>query len=58
MLLSGIYEGEHAEGEREMITLLRGSRFPSCEKCGNRVSYRLEHAAPYIQEDPDFAPET
>ncbi len=58
MLLSGIYECRHGDGARETITLLRGSRFPSCEKCGRRVSYRLAHPAPYIHEDPDFPPET
>ena len=56
MLLSGIYECKHTGGARSTITLLRGTRFPDCEKCGSAVTYRLVHAAPYIHEDPDFAP--
>lgn len=54
VLLSGIYECKHADGERTMITLIRGSRFPQCEGCGSQLSYRLTHEAPYIYEDPDF----
>ncbi len=53
--ISGIYECKHADGQREMITLIRGARFPNCQDCGDRLSYRLEHQAPYIYEDPDFA---
>lgn len=56
MLLSGIYECKHVDGQREMITLIRGSRFPECEQCGGKLSYRLTQEAPYIYEDPDFAP--
>jgi hypothetical protein len=54
VILSGIYECKHADGERETLTLVRGSRFPACEQCGSEVTYRLTHAAPYIYEDPDF----
>lgn len=53
---SGIYESRHADGARENVTLLRGARFPDCQDCGQNVTYRLKHAAPYIFEDPDFAP--
>lgn len=54
MLLSGIYECKHADGERETLTLVAGSRFPACEQCSSELTYRLLHAAPYIYEDPDF----
>lgn len=55
MELSGIYECKHADGQREMITLIRGTRFPHCQDCGKDLTYRLAHEAPYIYEDPDFA---
>lgn len=56
VLLSGIYEGKHAGGQVENITLIRGGRFPECRECGNRLTYRLVREAPYIYEDPDFTP--
>ncbi len=56
MLLSGIYECHHGDGQRGTVTLVRGSRFPTCEECENRLTYRLLHEAPYIYEDPDFGP--
>ncbi len=55
MEISGIYECKHEDGQRETITLIRGTRFLGCQECGDRVTYRLMHQAPYIYEDPDFA---
>ena len=52
---SGIYRLECHDGE-DTTALVRGHAFPTCELCGNRAQFRLIQGAPYILEDPDFAP--
>ncbi len=53
---SGIYRVECHDQGQETAAFLRGHVFPSCGICGRRARYRLVQAAPYIHEDPDFAP--
>jgi hypothetical protein len=38
------------------MALIRDDVFPDCELCGHRGRFRLIQQAPYILEDPDFAP--
>ena len=55
---SGVYHAVHHPEHRPAHSLLlrRGDRFPGCRRCESPV-YLLIHAAPYLGEDADFAPE-
>ena len=37
------------------MVLIRGERFPVCNRCDDAVRYKLLQATPHISEDPDFA---
>lgn len=54
---SGVYEICHSDEPRVQVLLLRDSLFPSCNRCGETVRYKLLQAAPHISEDPDFLEE-
>ena len=53
---SGIYEvihgGEHRQAHE--VVMLRGTSFPLCDTCDDRVRFRLVRTAPYIFQDGDF----
>jgi len=51
---SGIYQVLHESGEKDSIVFLRGSTFPACEDCGEKVRYIALRTAPYIFDDEDF----
>ena len=53
---SGIYRLECHDDPPDTVAQVRNLVFPSCERCGKRARYRLVQKAPYILEDPDFAP--
>jgi hypothetical protein len=53
--LSGIYEVRHENGTTTRAVFLRGQKFPTCQCCAEAVRYYLEHSAPYIFDDEDFA---
>jgi hypothetical protein len=53
---SGIYRLECHDQPADTAALVRNCVFPACELCGGRALYRLVQKAPYILEDPDFAP--
>lgn len=53
---SGIYRLECHDGPPDTVAHIRTLIFPPCERCGKRARYRLVQKAPYILEDPDFAP--
>jgi hypothetical protein len=53
---SGIYRLECHDEPADTVALVRSRAFPSCDLCGNRARYRLVQKAPYILDDPDFAP--
>jgi hypothetical protein len=53
---SGIYRLECHDIPADTSALIRNRVFPDCELCGGRARYRLIQKAPYILEDPDFAP--
>ena len=52
---SGLYEICHSDEPRTSAVLVRGERFPVCNRCGEEVRYKLLQAVPHISEDPDFA---
>ena len=52
---SGLYEICHADENRATVVFRKDEIFPVCLQCGERVRYKLLHAAPHISEDPDFA---
>ena len=51
---SGIYEICHADEPSVTVLLTVNTIFPFCRQCGDRVRYKLLHAAPHISEDEDF----
>jgi hypothetical protein len=53
---SGIYRLECHDDPADTAALIGNRVFPACELCGGRARYRLIQKAPYILEDPDFAP--
>lgn len=53
---SGIYRLECHDIPEDTAALIRNDVFAECEICGSRGRYRLVQRAPYILEDPDFAP--
>lgn len=55
---SGIYHAVHYPEHRPAHSLLlrRGDCFPGCRRCDSPV-YLLIHAALWLGEDADFAPE-
>lgn len=53
---SGIYRLECHDDPEDTAALIRNRVFPACERCGGRARYRLIQKAPYVLEDPDFAP--
>ena len=53
---SGIYRLECHDTPEDTAALVRNDVFPACAVCGRRGRFRLIHKAPYILEDPDFAP--
>lgn len=53
---SGIYRLECHDDPPDTVAHVRNLVFPPCERCGKRARYRLVQRAPYILEDPDFAP--
>jgi len=52
---SGLYEICHSDEPRTSAVLVRGERFPVCNRCEEEVRYKLLQAVPHISEDPDFA---
>ena len=52
---SGIYRVFHS-GHRVShdVTLIRGEKFPPCEKCESDVHFELLRAAPQIAHDANF----
>lgn len=41
---SGVYQVCHAHHRLDhSVTILKGDQFPVCRKCGERVTFRLEH---------------
>ena len=40
---------------KPVTVLVRGERFPVCNRCEEEVRYKLLQAVPHISEDPDFA---
>ncbi len=53
---SGIYLLEHPRHPvpKELV-ILKGSKFPSCPACSERITFRLFKQANEITDDPDFA---
>jgi hypothetical protein len=52
---SGVYRVVHLDHRAEHeATLLDGSVFPRCTKCGEDVRFHLQRAAARIQNDSDF----
>jgi hypothetical protein len=51
---SGVYEICHADEPRTTVLLVTNSVFPFCQRCGEKVRYKLVQAVPHISEDPDF----
>ncbi len=52
---SGIYQVMHYRHRLyHEATLLRGSVFPPCTFCGEKVRFRLVHTANHIEHDRDF----
>jgi hypothetical protein len=52
---AGLYAICHADEERATVVFTKDEIFPQCRQCGEKVRYKLLHAAPHISEDPDFA---
>ena len=52
---SGIYRISHSEHRLpHEVTLLRGQRFPKCEKCGELVEFELMKGVPHIGSGANF----
>ena len=53
---SGIYEVIHGGDHRQAheVVMLRGTSFPLCDSCDDKVRFRLIRTAPYIFQDGDF----
>lgn len=53
---SGIYEVMHGGDHRQTheVVMLRGTEFPLCDSCNDKVRFRLVRTAPYIFQDGDF----
>jgi hypothetical protein len=56
---SGIYEVIHDREHRQSheVVMISGEKFPDCETCKEKVSFRLVRTAPYIFQDEDFEEE-
>ena len=52
---SGLYEICHDDENRAIVVFRKDEIFPVCRQCGDRVRYKLLHAAKHISEDPDFS---
>jgi hypothetical protein len=52
---SGVYSVYHSSHRpSHEVTLLKGDRFPECEKCGSVVRFELLHPASDLDDDRDF----
>jgi len=52
---AGVYSFHHTcSRPAQEVVVLRGWRLPACRDCISGGGYVLEHAAPGIEEDPDF----
>jgi hypothetical protein len=53
---SGIYEVTHGRDHRPAheVVMLKGTEFPLCDSCDEKVRFRLVRTAPYIFQDGDF----
>ena len=47
---SGLYEICHSDEPRTSAVLVRGERFPVCNRCEEEVRYKLLQAVPHISE--------
>ena len=48
---SGIYQAEHySHRGPHRVTLRRGERFPTCQRCGYSVMFALLHSAPELED--------
>lgn len=48
---SGIYEVTHREHRvPHEVTLLRGERFPRCQKCDGAVSFKMVRSVPRLSD--------
>jgi len=53
---SGVYRVFHSEHRvSHEVTLVGGQDFPRCSACGQNVHFELLHAAPEIDQDPNFS---
>jgi hypothetical protein len=58
VITSGLYHAAHAghSDQDGNVALIKGGRFPLCQKCEYGVHYTLVRAAPGQAELPDFNP--
>jgi len=53
---SGVYQAHHQGHipEHEEVTILKGSTFPACSRCGENVVFQPLHMAREIEAVPRF----
>ena len=54
VLMSGIYQLEHASHVPAESVFIKGELFPECPRCAEPIHFRLLMAAPSLDQDPDF----